>query len=298
MLCFADFKNTVIRLLKEEHPEYQFLESDVPKNNYHYTGVSISMKEESGGVLINITEYYAKYVRNEGTIQEIVWDIWDKYMIFANENYEIKSVINSVVDFEKIKDKIFCKVINREKNQDAVLNMPHKDILNLLCVFYIDFEFATVNIRNHLLEMWKISEEELEKIAMKNTLRESKVICEKISDILKSYVGQEKIMEVEDAPMWVVQMQKEGSEEYGARIILFKELLNNILNEYSNLPKQCFIIPSSIHDLIIIPCCNINITEINKMIRDVNSIVLDKENFLSDEAYYFDREKSEIKTLN
>lgn len=295
MFSFEKFKEEILKALRAAHPDYRFVEEKVPKTNYTYIGVAICEAEENGGMIFNLSEYYTNYLKGKKAIQEIIWDIWDTYMKFMNENRDIKSLPDLINCFEKIKDKIFCKVINRDKNREAILTMPHMDILNLLCVFYIDLgNGRTINVMNSLLNIWGICREELAKVAFQNMLRECKLTCTPISEIIKA-VGEEYTTDENSfAPMWIVTMTKDNS--YGASIIIFKELLNDLL-EKNNIPKQCFIIPSSIHELIIIPA-KMSIQKLNGMIRATNAECVGIEEFLSDKAYYFDREKVEIRLLN
>lgn len=288
MFSFEKFKEEILKALREAHPDYQFVEEKVPKINYNYIGVSICETGENSGLVLNLSEYYTNYLKEKKAIQEIIRDMWDTYIKFMNENRDIKSLPDLVNCFEKIKDKIFCRVINRDKNHEAISTMPYVDILNLLCVFYIDLgQERIINIRNGLLDMWGICREELAKVAIQNMLRECKLVCISIMEL----TGEKGIV-----PMWFVSMEKDGSKTYGASIILFKELLNDLL-EKNNIPKQCFVIPSSIHELIIVPA-EINIEELNRTINIANTTCIDISEFLSDEAYYFDREKVEIQLFS
>lgn len=78
---------------------------------------------------------------------------------------------------------------------------------------------------------------------------------------------------------------------YGAACILYPGVLEKISGKGGKL----YIIPSSIHETIILPYDEVySVEELKKMIHEVNSLNLPPEEVLSDSLYYYDSALKEI----
>ena len=74
---------------------------------------------------------------------------------------------------------------------------------------------------------------------------------------------------------------------YGASVILYENLLEKIAEE---LDSSYIVIPSSVHEVLIVPVPNNDEIEIyNNMVQEVNATQLPKDEILSDHAYYYSK---------
>ena len=73
--------------------------------------------------------------------------------------------------------------------------------------------------------------------------------------------------------------------------MLDKENLKNLASIFNS---NLVIIPSSIHEVIIIPLFDCNISYVDNMVNDVNDKALLPEEILSDHAYIFEKDTGEI----
>ena len=72
----------------------------------------------------------------------------------------------------------------------------------------------------------------------------------------------------------------------GAPCMTFEDVLFNLSK---SLNSGLYILPSSIHEIIIVPAaCGEDMECMSDMVRQVNETALEKEEILSDHAYYFD----------
>ena len=91
-----------------------------------------------------------------------------------------------------------------------------------------------------------------------------------------------------DSPL-VVRSKREHN---GASFILHSELMEDLAE---NVKCDFYIIPSSVHELIIIPVdFGLDADSIKEMIKAINSEVLSAEEKLSDSLYLWDCEKCEV----
>ena len=119
---------------------------------------------------IYLNPYYHHYL--EGiSMEDICEDILDTYKEnLPTENFDI----SLFKDFSKAKDHIIMKLVNYERNQELLQDIPHARYHDLAIIYVVavcDFmnEFATILIHNEHLDFWNISSEDLYSIAMTNT---------------------------------------------------------------------------------------------------------------------------------
>ena len=78
----------------------------------------------------------------------------------------------------------------------------------------------------------------------------------------------------------------------GAACILYDELLTQLGNF---LKENYYILPSSIHEVIIIPESQApNKDTLNEMVQEVNETQVEPEDVLSDHVYFYNCEKKEL----
>ena len=106
---------------------------------------------------------------------------------------------------------------------------------------------------------------------------------------LKTLVREEvNNMKIEDINMYVMSNTMKLN---GATCITYPHAIENFANEHDS---DVYIIPSSIHEVILIPDISCSREYIDEMIRDVNRRQLDPVDVLSDHVYMYRRDIGEI----
>ena len=170
-------------------------------------------------------------------------------------------------------------------------------------VFYIvvfnDAEgMGSIKVTNQMLNRWKISEETLKTDAQVNTplLQPAKIctlghmICKLMGDKNMEQDSEELGFDIREAleeSNQIVLTNKSGINGFGA--ILFDNCLYYIAERYG--VEKLHILPSSIHEGIIMPADNMDISpdELQKMVCEVNNTVVLKEELLSNSVYIYDK---------
>ncbi|MCR5545033.1 MAG: DUF5688 family protein, partial [Lachnospiraceae bacterium] len=176
-------------------------------------------------------------------------------------------------DFSAIKDKIIFKLVNKKSNLDILRDVPYMDYLDLAIIFAIVLpigeELGTILIHNNFLEDWSLSKEDLFEYAKINTYQlfrpEMTPIESLLSDMI-SFEDQELFGDLKPAyPMFVLSNQKRIN---GAGVICYPDLLKNFSE---TLNCDFYILPSSIHEVIVIPMDpSMDIDELTEMVQQVN----------------------------
>ena len=295
---YEEFKSKLLCELEGYFPEdVTFHSQKITKNN----GVeldSVTIREKGSFVSPNIylNGFYDQFMSSEGlTISSIAGKIYDTYM----DGRRFGDIdINAFLDFEKASPNIVFKLINYEKNKERLKDMPYVRYLDLAVVFYYIFEkeveeMASVQITNDHISKWGTTTEEINELAMKNTPRILEAEVRDLFDLMRTRLNMadydEWKSDIEYVPMYVIT-NKRGVN--GAACLLYPGLLTELSER---LCRDLYIIPSSIHELILVPADRIDeCGRYDEMIRYVNETQLAETEILSDHVYYYKREKQAV----
>lgn len=240
-----------------------------------------------------LNDYYEMF--KEGIAEdEIIEDILN----IVNESKGVVeqqlTIARSITNFESIEDFICYKLVNTKMNEALLKTVPHKIFLDLAIVYFVVSKMdqdgmGTILIQNSFLDEWKCSLEELHEKAVKNT---PTIFPSKIRSLEEVFLemldGEGKDLELnnESSRMYVVSNYKNFQ---GAGAILYPNLLRDFCNTLSEKIKGLVILPSSIHEQIIIPYTNdMEVDSLEEMVREINSTQVAREEVLSDLVYFYD----------
>lgn len=303
-----EFKNFT-ELIRDKIAEqvgngYQVHLNNVRKNNgIELIALTVLQEKNNVSPAIYLKEYYENYISGKETLDSIVNQIIDVY----NEN-KIDPNINlgCILNYEDAKPRIIYKLINTEKNKELLKDVPHIDFFDLSIVFQCivlqeEFEISTFLIHDDHRKVWNVSVEDLYRVAMENTPKllrcEIKSMAETFCDIVQSEYSDitdeelGKIMRqfAGSIPMFVMSNQ---CRVEGASCMLYRNILACFAQSISN---SFYIIPSSIHELLLIPAQQcIEDESIKSMIREINDTQVSNEEILSYSLYFYDKEEGEI----
>lgn len=247
--------------------------------------------QETGSNLfptIYLEEYYEKFQKGE-TLEQIVSEISQLY-----QKIKAKNIIDvdSFFNLESWKNKLGIKVIKTEKNRELLEEIPHLDVLDLSLTFYVILDrqcegIATMQITNEYMRQWNLETEELYEMAMRSAVRLLPAEFCSLPDMIRRITG----IEVEairgmqrECQMYVLT---NSSKIQGAACMFYPHVLE-MIGEI--LKEDFYILPSSIHEVIILPKSKgIAKEELDAMIQDINHTQVDTEEVLSDHAYLYER---------
>lgn len=269
--------------------------SVVKNNGMEKTGMILESDEYNIAPAIYLEEFFEQYQKGM-SIDRIVNEILEFYeKVKVEEDYDVSQLSL----YENVKKKVTFKLVNTEKNQQMLKEVPHIPLLDLSIVFYILVDVdekgsATIQIRNEHIENWNVNVEQLYKDAKLNVkcLIPARLMCmqhviEKLCDISK---GEEKdLLKAKFPPenkefMYILT---NSIHQYGAAVLAYP----NILEMASRIIGEDFyLLPSSIHEVILIPKSKSpDLKDLNEMINEVNETQVQEEEVLSDHAYYYEK---------
>lgn len=292
MMTMKTFANEVLELLKKELGcGYQFEVKEIVKNNnLTLTGLIIHKCNNAIGVTLYLDGFYQDYTKGrpmESIVEQLVYSYFQSAV---KEDFNLLWMESK----EEFLKRVAYRVINRDMNKDLLSKGPHTNIVGDLektYIIYVDCNnegFGSVKITYPLMERFDVSVEELDYHARINTPQFFPVEFCSMVDVLRGFLG-----DMQDVPagpeMWVLSNEK---KDYGASTLLYE----NVLREISNtLQSSLYVIPSSVHELIILKASkDCDTLKLGMLIREVNQTELSQEELLSDTLYFFNRTTNQL----
>ena len=204
-----------------------------------------------------------------------------------------EKIINEIQNVSAISEKIVFRLVNTKMNESVLKERPHRKFLDLSILYFLQIEngsdkFESLVITDQLIKMWKIEESELWELALKNMLELFPPQFTTLKSILMTKLyGSEKVDEEEDGLLYL----SNTSNFYGTSCLFYPGVLENIRRKIQN---DYYIIPSSVHEVLILPADSIGKEELNQMIQEVNNTVVESREVLAEHCYKYDSKKDEI----
>ncbi len=293
---FLDYvKESVSRFMGGE---YTVTLNKVMKNNgLELTGLVIMKKQQMAAPTIYLDDFYEQYNlgREMKEIFEEIIEIYDENCHKFNMDFTF------FMDYHQVKDRVMYKLLNYEQNRQLLEEVPYRRFLDLAVVFYVeinhdDLGYGSVLIHNNHLDVWNITEKELYEAARENTPKRLKYQFSSMEGIVDELFGtilHQDILESEDTPGHDMYVLTNCNMLFGASCMMYEGLIRKISEK---LDCNLYILPSSIHELIIIPQDGFaeSKKELCALVRYVNENQVEQVDRLSDCVYEYIREKDEI----
>ena len=206
---------------------------------------------------------------------------------------------------EHFKENVVMCLINTEQNRELLADVPNRQFHDLSVVYRWVVEstpnaIGSVIVSDKVAEMAGMTEEELFRCAVENTRRMYPVSVTCMGNLFGGIpegidLPPEAREEMELANrtagnMWIVS-NSVGIN--GATSMLYEENLHQLAEK---LGDDLFILPSSIHEVIAVPAemAEKNLTNLLRMVEEVNMGSLKLEERLSNSVYHYDRNARKV----
>lgn len=295
----STFKVKVQKAVREVLGQEYIVElREVQKNNgVVLQGLTIRKEEDNVTPTIYLNSFWEAY---EGgvTFADIIKKI---ISIYREDGIGHKIDVSFFRDFNKVKEKLCFRLVNRERNREQLEKAPYIPILDLAICFYYAFDGAGVEngmipvYRTHL-EAWKVTERDLLECAMNNTPRlypqEAIPMENALEDMIRELpeeIRQELLRKIS------MVILTNSRKTYGACSILYPGVLEQMAERMGG---DFYLIPSSVHEFLMLPReQERGEEELKEMISEVNRTELSPEEVLSDHLYLYCHEEREVRIL-
>lgn len=282
---YQEFRCEFLERMKEVMEEGVSITTEkIIKNN---GGVmeGLVLKSENARVasIFYMEDYFSYWERGvplEQLVRKVMWQ-------FEHCKPQMDVEADFFQNYQEIKENICFKLINYERNRELLKKVPHKRILDLAMVFYYRIQKdetmqATILIEYAHLNAWKITQEELIENAKRYTYLKLPAEFINMKGLLGLVQGKEKQM--------YVLTNKERS--LGAGTFLYPGVLKQA---EELLGERFYVLPSSIHECILIPEEKGMYQEaLTEIVTEINESQVDPKEVLSDQAYFYSAEDKRV----
>ncbi len=300
MMNFEEFKNSVAEdirdFLPDEYRDTEISLREVTKNNDQIlTGLVIRASDVSMVPIIYLEPYFKRYENGED-LGKILRNI---AMVHLSRETERDYDVKGLTDFEQVRDRISCRLVNQEMNSGYLSGRPYTQLEDLAVIYDISLDGRRVStpVTNELMQVYGITVNELHEIALHN-LADSEIELINMWEIAAEEVSREGVSG-NDEP---VSMQEEAPFQMyvltnaeklnGATAALDKKTMEDISVKMGG---DFVVVPSSIHEMIILPVKEgADSQRLEQMVQEMNATQVAPEDRLSNHVYQYDSTAHEL----
>lgn len=295
-------------------PEHQKLECKVTEqlknNSVRCVGLSIHSPDRNAEYIVDMHSYYDE-VREGKPLGRVMQEIAEQVRI----GQETENLLNGtgIETFQNARYNLMPVLVNTDANRRMLSYVPHKEIedLSVICQVEIPLmgRIATTKVTNDLLKRWQLSRDQLFDAAMENVQRANPYIMKNLITMVEELDSEFQTKKKDDdfnrdsalytrenhaldQGMYVLTS---WNRSYGASAVLCPEMMEKLSKKF---PGGCYLLPSSIHEFMAFPKSGYQTAEdLGRMVRDINKLVLSKDEILSDRIYEYDKSRGAIRQV-
>lgn len=255
-----------------------------------------------GGEKITPTIYLEKYY--EACMQgDSLEDVLESMRAAYLKRKRLEMVeLQYFYEYESVKDTLRIKLINYEKNEAFLKEVPYIRFLDLAVICYSRIasgvlEDGTITVCQKHLDMWQITKEQLFVDAVIRSRHYAPEIMLEMEHFFRDM--QEELPE---------EMQVDLSEEdckrmciltnchkmNGASVIFYPEVLEQCAQYFQS---DYYVLPSSVHEVIVMPECEEEVDTLLSMVKEVNVEQVAEEEVLSYHVYQYHRLEGNLEDI-
>ena len=287
-MTYQEFLSELSKEVSRRLPgEFRVTLRTVIKNNgVKFTGMSVRKEGEtlSKSPVIYPERLYREF-NEELTMEEIAEEAARALLTPVPSGISEKSLC----DPEYVRTHIVLKLLGKENNEEYLKDAVTEDWLDLALCYGVllpdnDAPGGMVMLTKGLAEEAGLSGEEIRPLALENTKALFGDTLRSIDQVLFSEYGED-IACPEGESMYVLSNRQNW---YGAAAILYTDKVRELAEREG---MDLYILPSSIHELILTPKKDKSDDALKEIIREVNDMEKSREEILTDSLYLYSLEK-------
>lgn len=317
MKSYSEFmeyiKENVTDYLPERYEEAEISIQQVVKNNdVVLDGLSIRNPDSNLSPNVYLNPLYEQYQKGRN-LDELVSGIADTYIenIAPLEERAIQMPLDDLFDYERVKDSVFPRLVNLERNQLGLKDVPYTKLGDLAVTYRVKVSgdsntLSSLAITNALLEKYGVTTEQLHEQALENMERLLPAAFHSLDDIMTDIMAVElsknEGISMEEAKDYIREMiPPNASQMYcltnetkinGATCIINENVQKMVADKVGG---DYFVIPSSVHEVLILPkSSDMSPQELESIVKSVNAAYVSPNEFLSDHVYQYDAKEHKL----
>lgn len=247
---------------------------------------------------IYINDMYERYKEIED-VDYVMKDTMEKLKAAFHHGMNLENVLEK----NGFEQNIVFQLINTEQNREFLKDHPHRDFHDLSIIYRWVVEndkagIASFIVQNDMAEEMGVKEEQLYEMAYENTKKlfppTVRTMREVIAELMFGSDAPEDMVEMmfEDEPAEEKMYVMTNSQKInGAASMIYETELQELA---SKLGDNLFIMPSSVHELIIVKAGEWNAYELAAMVEEINMTQVELRDRLSNQVYCYDKDLGKL----
>ena len=298
MMNYEIFREVVAEKFKDflpkEYEELDVIVNPTKKVNQELDGLTLRGDGVRVAPTIYINSMYEQYKECENLDQVIreAAGTMEQAMV------EGKKLLPAL-EMDNAKDNIVFQLANTQQNEALLADIPNRAFQDLSIVYrwvikVDDDGIQSTMVTDDLAKQFRMSEEELFKVAVENTKRIFPPVVKNMSDVIKELfikdgMSPEMVEAIigempPDRAMYVIT-NEQGIN--GAISMLYEDKLHTLATD---LGTDLYIMPSSTHEVIAVSSDMGDPEELAQMVAEINMSEVSLEDRLSNQVYHYDKD--------
>ncbi len=193
--------------------------------------------------------------------------------------------------FDDVRERIIVRLIGKERNRNRLPDLVYRDFLDMAvsaCIYFpgTGEEHGITEVSRKMAASWGVPDGELLDLALENTRR-------LFPDTLRTLREAAHLQDEDESIDGLYVLSNEACY-LGASAVLYTEKLPEIAKKYAS---DLWMIPSSIHEFILLPGNRMDEDFLHAAVEDVNASSVPKEDILTGSLYLYRRESGRIERV-
>jgi len=286
---YTTFKETFTqdarRTFAEMGKSMELSNMTMTKPNGSYDALTVKPSDSNIGVNINLSDCY-KAIESGKVYADVLQNTVDAVLNALDNQPQID--VPSLTDYSEMKSKLAVQVVSAERNRELLETIPHQIVEDLAVIyrFVLSSEnecTGSILINNKMLTTFGITPEQLHADAVANAAQYRPLTIKGMSEVISEMMGIEVPTNSTDEHMFVATVP---DKVQGAGVLVYEDFFDKASERVGG---DFFILPSSIHELLIVPDTGlVNLDALKEMVREVNATQVTPEEQLTDSVYHYD----------
>ncbi len=251
-----------------------------------YTALTVMPADKNVGMNINADALYEQ-MQYGASYQNVLSHALNQATAFVQDSPQFD--VAAITDYEQTKSKLFVEVVGAERNAAMLEKLPHIKVEDMAMVYRIQVsehngEMASTLVSNQLMDAMGVTPEQLHQDALANSAEMRPAKVQKLSEMLAEMMEMPVEMVEDSTPPLLVVTTEDKLK--GAAAMFYPDMMDDISKE---LGGDFFILPSSIHEVLVMPDNGeMSAEELKYMVTSINGDVVDPADVLTNQVYHFD----------
>lgn len=281
------FKNKLLQCVKSKLENAE-IRNYTKNNSIEKEGIYNYEEEKNFNPLIHLDDLYGLY-QLTGDMDDVAELVFEMARTTSG-NIDVQAILGS---WENAQSRLTVRLINSAWNQKFLQDIPHRNLLDLSFVAYMDFVKSAdgvvgMAVTSGMIQKWGIDDETLFQTALSNLHKEEFIIRD-----MEEVIQELKEEKRKPTPYDGINYVMTNTERlFGARGMLRTDLLTQFAETVN---ADLYILPNSINDIILTPAIKeLTDEDLNDMMAVIKVFNKPEQDSLSDNMYLFSRESGVI----